>query len=68
MHLTSYEPFINAWWFIIGGEMVLEFAIYSKQYCRGDPTRLGIRNRAMNALAVVVAMWMILPWTVKIQL
>ena len=44
----------NAWWFWIGGEILLEFTIYSKYWAKGDKLRIKYRNWILNGLSVIV--------------
>lgn len=65
-YLRPLDSF-NAWFFLIGGELVLEFAIFSKRICYGDARKSKIRNQAMNVLSVVVSVWMATPMMVAVQ-
>ena len=49
----------NAWWFFIGGEILLEFAIYSKYWSMGNKDRLRLRNVVMNILALLTLGFML---------
>ena len=67
--LTPNQPF-NAWWCYLGGELLLEFAIWSKRFCGPQQVwivkRLRIRNWIMNLVALVVYLWMVAPWIVTV--
>ena len=47
-YLRKLDQF-NAWWFILGGELLLEFAIYSKRHMKLED----IRDYIMDALSIV---------------
>eukprot|EP01083_Nonionella_stella_P279493 950754_1 len=52
----------NAWWFWIGGELLLEFVIFSKELCEQNEYKMKIRNMIMNGVSVIVFALMISPW------
>merc|ERR1719203_499150 len=47
---------INAWWFFVGGELLLEFAIFSKEWSDESKERKKIRNIILNACSVITSL------------